>query len=83
MVVVVAKLDSKGRVSLPREIREIVGDVVEMKPIGKSVLIRRADVRISKRMNEVVDFVKLNDKEPRRTGKPENPSPKEMNSIWK
>jgi len=29
-----------------------------------------------------VDFVKLNDKEPKRTGKPENPSPEEMKSIW-
>ncbi|MGA2874743.1 MAG: AbrB family transcriptional regulator [Nitrososphaerales archaeon] len=83
MAVVVAKLDSKGRVSLPREIREIVGDVVEMKPIGNmSVLIQRADVRTNKRKNEAVDFVELNDKEPKRTGKPENPSPKEMKSIW-
>jgi len=83
MAAVIAKLDAKGRVSLPKEIREVVGDVVEMKTIGNnSVLLQRADIRINKRKNETVDFVKLNDKEPKRTGKPENPTPKEMKSIW-
>ena len=83
MAVVVAKLDSKGRISLPREIREMVGDVVEMKPVGNNrVLLQRADVRMSKKKNETADFIELNDKEPKRTGKPENPSPNEMKSIW-
>ena len=30
-----AKVDSKGRVSLPREIREMLGEIVEVRPIGK------------------------------------------------
>lgn len=77
----VAKLDSKGRIILPQEIRKIVGDVVESRPIGNnSVILKRADVRVSRRKKEV-EFFKQNDIEPKRTGKPENPTPKEMKSI--
>ena len=58
MAVVVAKLDSKGRISLPREIREMVGDVVEMKLVGNNrCILQRADVRISKKKNETEDFI--------------------------
>lgn len=77
-----AKVDSKGRLLLPREIHEMLGDVVELKLVGKkSVLLERARNPISKK-NETVDFAKLLDRDPRRTGKPENPNPDEMKSIW-
>ena len=80
-ILTLARVDSKGRVSLPREMHEIVGDVVEIKPVGKqSILIERA--RNPKRRKEVASLAKLLDKEPRRTGKPQNPSPDEMKSIW-
>lgn len=78
-----ARVDSKGRVSLPREIHEILGDMVELKPVGtQSVLLQRAKSSINKRKSEMANFAELLDKEPRRTGKPENPSADEMKSIW-
>lgn len=78
-------MDSKGRVSLPREIREMLGSVVELKPVGKGkVLLSRTKISSSKKRSKdgVENFSKLLDKQPRRTGKPENPDPQEMKSIW-
>ncbi|MGI0086223.1 MAG: AbrB/MazE/SpoVT family DNA-binding domain-containing protein [Nitrososphaerales archaeon] len=79
-----AKVDSKGRLSLPREIRELLGDIVELKPVGREkVLISKAKKsRISKGRYGTDNLSRLFDTEPRRTGKPENPSPSEMKSIW-
>ncbi|HZW57983.1 MAG TPA: AbrB/MazE/SpoVT family DNA-binding domain-containing protein [Nitrososphaerales archaeon] len=80
------KVDSKGRVSLPREFREMVGDTVEITPVGREkVLLSRASkssAKVRRKRSEARDFSQLLDKEPRRTGKPENPSPGEMKSIW-
>jgi bifunctional DNA-binding transcriptional regulator/antitoxin component of YhaV-PrlF toxin-antitoxin module len=83
----VAKVDSKGRIILPREIHEMLGDVVELERAGKEkvLLSKTKRVRIEKgtgRAKGNEDLMKLLDKEPRRTGKPENPSPNEMKSIW-
>jgi hypothetical protein len=79
-----AKVDSKGRISLPREIHEILGDTVELKPLGRQgVLLSRAIRTTNKRARSGrEDFARLLDKEPKRSGKPENPSPEEMKSIW-
>ncbi len=80
---VLAKVDSKGRVSLPREIREILGETVELKPVGREkVMLSRAAKSISKKTRMGDDFAKLLDEEPRRTGKPENPNPSKMKSLW-
>ena len=39
---VLAKIDSKGRVSLPRDMHAMLGDTVELKTIGKQrVLLSR------------------------------------------
>ena len=78
-------MDSKGRISLPREIREMLGDTVELKQVGKDkvVLIRaRKPMKGEGRAVKTKDFVKSLNREPRRTGRPENPSPEEMKSMW-
>ncbi|MFI5420258.1 MAG: AbrB/MazE/SpoVT family DNA-binding domain-containing protein [Nitrososphaerales archaeon] len=81
-----AKVDSKGRVSLPREIREMLGEIVEVRPIGKrKVLLSPATKGTKTGARKVVrqeNFLKLLDKEPKRTGKPENPTPEQMKAIW-
>ena len=83
MTAVVAKLDSKGRVTLPRGIREMIGDIVEIETVGSSsVILRRSRTRSRKTVNETKGFFKLVVNEPKRTDKPENPSPKDMKSIW-
>jgi bifunctional DNA-binding transcriptional regulator/antitoxin component of YhaV-PrlF toxin-antitoxin module len=78
-----AKVDSKGRVSLPREIQDIVGNMVEITPVGKdSAIIQRAKRPGGGKKNKMREFAKLLDKDPRRTGNPQNPSTDEMKSIW-
>jgi bifunctional DNA-binding transcriptional regulator/antitoxin component of YhaV-PrlF toxin-antitoxin module len=82
----VAKIDSKGRVSLPREIREILGKIVEIRPVGKRKVLlspaRKGTKTGASRAIRQENFLKLLDKEPKRTGKPENPSPEQMKAIW-
>ncbi len=78
-----AKIDSKGRISLPREIRDLLGDTVELKPLGKQkILVTRSKRSTTGKKSGKDMFAKLLDSEPRRTGKPENPSPEKMKSIW-
>ena len=64
-----AKVDSKGRVSLPREIREILGDTVEVRAVGKrQVLLSPATKGTKTRRSKVTvaeeNFPKLLDEEP-------------------
>ena len=63
----------------------MLGDTVELKQVGKEkvVLIRaRKPKKGEGKAVKTEDFVKSLDGEPRRTGRPENPSPEEMKSIW-
>jgi hypothetical protein len=63
----------------------MLGDTVELKQVGKGkvVLIRaRKPKKDEDRVVKREDFVKSSDREPRRTGRPENPSPEEMKLIW-
>jgi hypothetical protein len=54
-----------------------------LKPVGKEkVLLSRVESAARKKRTEEDRFTKLLDTEPRRTGKPENPSPEEIKSIW-
>lgn len=82
----IAKVDSKGRITLPRQVQEMLGEVVEMKNVGKEKVLlskaKRTQVESISRGRRTESLAKLLDKEPRRTGKPENPSPDEMKSIW-
>ncbi len=61
----------------------MLGDNIELKPAGKEkVLPSRVKSAARKKGAEEHGFTKLLDTEPRRTGKPENPSPEEIKSIW-
>lgn len=72
------KLDSKGRLCLPAEIRE---------KLGKSVVLKESSEGLIIVQGEPVDFLeefrRVMLREPQRTGKPENWPPSRMKSIWK
>lgn len=72
-----ASIDSKGRVTIPQEFREDLGASVTVKKTRKGLLLLPGEKR-----DFVSEFVKLIESEPERTGKPLNPSPAKMKSIW-
>lgn len=67
---VALKVDSKGRLCIPAEIREEIGDVVILKKTAKGYLIVP-----SKQTAFLEDSRKVIESKHRRTGKPENWSP--------
>ena len=71
------KVDSKGRICLPPELRDEVGDVVIIERTPEGLLILPG---------EKVDFVEMFKRmiasEPPRTGDPENWPPMRMKEIW-
>lgn len=71
------KVDSKGRICLPSEMREEIGDVVVAKRTPKGILIQP-----SHRKDFLEEFRKTITSEPERTGEPENWPPKKMKDIW-
>ena len=71
------KLDSKGRLSIPQEVREQVGDVVTIRKTSEGYLILPG-----KPTNFFDEFHKVMSSEPPRTGKPENWTPQKMKAIW-
>lgn len=71
------KLDSRGRVSIPSELREALGGVVTLEQTKDGILLTPAKARISKR-----EFRNIIMSEPKRTGKPENWPPSRMKRIW-
>ena len=66
------RVDSKGRICIPAEIREQIGDVVVLKETPEGYLL----------VPFLDEFKRLISSKPRRTGKPEFWSPKQMKSIW-
>ena len=72
------KVDSKGRVCIPAEIREQIGDVAVLKKTAKGYLLMPG-----KKKDFLEEFRKVMTSEPRRTGKPKLVSPEEMKSIWR
>ena len=72
------KVDSKGRVCIPAEIREQIGDVAVLKKTAKGYLLLPG-----KKKDFLEEFRKVMMSEPRRTGKPKFVSPEEMKSIWR
>jgi len=77
-----AKVDSKGRILLPPDLR----NELDIEP-GDSVSLTRTRAGLILTPTRKSDyFAKLKqmlETPPKRTGKPENPSPAEMKRIWK
>lgn len=71
------KIDSKGRLCIPADIREQIGDTVTLKKTGEGFLIVPGKPR-----NFLEEFCKVITSEPPRTGKPENWPPSKMKALW-
>jgi AbrB family looped-hinge helix DNA binding protein len=72
------KVDSKGRICIPAEIREQIGSEAVLKKTPEGYLIIPG-----KSTDFLEEFRKVITSEPRRTGKPKLVSPEEMKSIWR
>ena len=72
------KVDSRGRVCIPAEIREQIGDLAVLKKTSKGYLLIPG-----KKTDFLEEFRRVITSEPRRTGKPKLVSPEEMKSIWR
>jgi AbrB family looped-hinge helix DNA binding protein len=71
------RLDSKGRVTIPAEFRESIGETVTVMRTGDGILIApEGDSTFQERFGRIIAS------EPRRTGRPENWSPDRMKRIW-
>lgn len=73
----VVKVDSKGRICIPAEIREEIGETVTIKKTSEDYLLIPG-----KRQDAVGELSKIINSKHRRTGKLENWSPEKMKSIW-
>jgi bifunctional DNA-binding transcriptional regulator/antitoxin component of YhaV-PrlF toxin-antitoxin module len=72
------KIDSKGRLCIPSEIREELGDTAVLKKTSEGYLL------VPGKPTDFLDeFRKVISSEPKRKGKPKLVSPKEMKSIWR
>jgi DNA-binding transcriptional regulator/RsmH inhibitor MraZ len=72
------KIDSKGRLCLPAEIREQVGETAILKRTHEGYLIVPG-----KKIDFQEEFRKIINSEPKRRGKPKLACPKEMKTVWK
>lgn len=70
------KIDSKGRLYLPINIRKELGVNLTLKKMPEGYLLS------SKQYVAVGELRKIISSKHRRTGKPENWSPEKMKSIW-
>jgi bifunctional DNA-binding transcriptional regulator/antitoxin component of YhaV-PrlF toxin-antitoxin module len=75
---VVVKVDSKGRICIPAEIREKIGDIAIIKPIPQGILITAG-----KQEDFIESFNKTITSEPKRRGKPKPATPEEMKAVWR
>ena len=72
------KIDSKGRICIPAEIREEIGETATLKRTPEGYLLvpgKSQDFR--------EEFIKLITSEPKRKGKPKLATPEEMKSVWR
>ncbi|MCW3999818.1 MAG: hypothetical protein NWE93_06230 [Candidatus Bathyarchaeota archaeon] len=74
---VTIKVDSKGRICIPAEIRGEIGDTATIKRVPEGFLIIPG-----KKEDAVEKLRKIINSKHERTGKPENWSPEKMKSIW-
>jgi DNA-binding transcriptional regulator/RsmH inhibitor MraZ len=75
---VTLKIDSKGRMCIPAEFREEIGDAAIMKKTPQGFLIVPG-----KQEGFIEAFNKMITSEPKRKGKPKLATPQEMKSIWR
>ncbi|MGB9915491.1 MAG: AbrB family transcriptional regulator [Candidatus Bathyarchaeales archaeon] len=71
------KIDSKGRLYIPADLRDQIGNTVTLKKTKEGFLIVPGKPR-----NFMEEFHKVIASEPPRTGKPENWSPSKMKKVW-
>jgi bifunctional DNA-binding transcriptional regulator/antitoxin component of YhaV-PrlF toxin-antitoxin module len=71
------KIDSKGRLCIPPEIREQIGDSAIIRKTNEGFLIMPDHPR-----SFLDEFCRVIASEPPRTGKPENWSPSKMKAVW-
>ena len=75
---VTVKVDSKGRICIPAEIREEIGETATMKKVPEGFLLipgKKEDP-----VEELRNFIRSKHQ---RTGKPEHWTPEQMKTIWK
>jgi bifunctional DNA-binding transcriptional regulator/antitoxin component of YhaV-PrlF toxin-antitoxin module len=72
------KIDSKGRLCIPPEIREQIGATATLKKTPEGYLIVPG-----KPVDFLEEFRKVISTEPKRKRKPKLISPQEMKSIWR
>jgi DNA-binding transcriptional regulator/RsmH inhibitor MraZ len=78
------KMDSKGRICLPPDIREEMGDTVIATRTPQGILIKAGRKKFIEEFNKIIAT------EPKRTGQPENARarqpenwpPEKMKDIW-
>ena len=72
------KIDSKGRLCIPSEIREEIGEVAVLKKTKQGYLLVPGE---AKDFQE--EFRKKISAKPKRRGEPKLVSPEEMKSVWR
>jgi bifunctional DNA-binding transcriptional regulator/antitoxin component of YhaV-PrlF toxin-antitoxin module len=72
------KIDSKGRLCIPSQVREELGDTAILKKTSEGYLIIPG-----KPTDFLEEFRKVISSEPKRKGKPKLVSPEEMKSMWR
>jgi len=74
---VALKIDSKGRICIPAEIRREIGDTATIKRVPEGFLLLPGE-----KEDATEKLRKIIKSKHKRTGKPENWSPEKMKSIW-
>jgi bifunctional DNA-binding transcriptional regulator/antitoxin component of YhaV-PrlF toxin-antitoxin module len=72
------KIDSKGRICIPAELREFLGGTASIKKTPEGILLIPG-----KREDFLEEFKKLITSEPKLKGKPKLTTPEEMKSVWR
>ena len=75
---VTLKVDSKGRLCIPAEIREEIGDAATLKKTPEGYLIIPG-----KKADFLEEFNRIISSPPKRKGKPKLATPEEMKVVWR
>jgi bifunctional DNA-binding transcriptional regulator/antitoxin component of YhaV-PrlF toxin-antitoxin module len=75
---VTLKVDAKGRLCIPAEIREQIGDAATLKKTPEGYLIIPG-----KKADFLEEFNRIMAAPPKRRGKPKLATPEEMKAVWR